>query len=225
MAQNVNIVDGNDGKNFAQVTSAGELKVTSSGTTATANQGTPGSVANSWPVKITDGTDTALVSAGGALFITGDSTAGVASATPVTVQGHVAGFMLNWPGDGTNLAAMAVTTLGNGMLVGTGSKTAGASLTAATTGDGTPIDFGSARANISAFVLVNGTVTSGTVRLQVSHDGTNWASLPTDVITGTLGTGVNTVISTGNGAYRYARAQVGTNIGGGGSVTVTLAGS
>lgn len=105
------------------------------------------------------------------------------------------------------------------------SKTAVASLTAATTGNGSAVDFGQAVNAVSAFVLVNGTVAGGTVRLQVSQDGTNWSSFPTDLITGALGTGVNATLNTVIGAYRYVRAQVGTNITGGGTVTVTLMGS
>lgn len=47
-----------------------ELLNTSGGTnTVTANQGTAALVASSWPIKITDGTDTALVSAGGELSV------------------------------------------------------------------------------------------------------------------------------------------------------------
>lgn len=41
--------------------------------TVTGNQGTPNTAANAWPVQITDGTDTALVSATGALIV--DATA------------------------------------------------------------------------------------------------------------------------------------------------------
>lgn len=122
------------------------------------------------------------------------------------------------------LGGESVTTSpsGGSTAITSGSSSSTTSLTTATTGSGTTVDLGTAHTAISAFVLVNGTVSGGTVRLQVSHDGTNWSSFPTDVITGALGTGVNAVLNSPLSAFRYARAQVGTNIAGGGSVTVTI---
>jgi uncharacterized protein YbjT (DUF2867 family) len=97
------------------------------------------------------------------------------------------------------------------------------SLTAVTTGTGDVADFQAGMANASAVVLVTGTVTSGTVALDVSHDGVVWVQA---AISGTLGTGVNALVANAaNQVVRYARARVGTNIGGGGSVTVTLMGA
>jgi hypothetical protein len=111
-------------------------------------------------------------------------------------------------------------TGGSSLLVATGTTAAVTSLTTATTGNGTAYDFGSARANISAAVLVNGTVTAGTVRLEGSHDNSNWIPLTTSA---TLATGVNQDVSKSGVAYRFARAVVGTTVTGGGSVTVTVA--
>jgi hypothetical protein len=103
--------------------------------------------------------------------------------------------------------------------VTTGVDAAVTSLSAATTGNGTAYNFGSARANITAAIVVNGTVTSGTVRLEGSHDNANWILLNTSA---TLATGTNLDLSKSGVAYRYARASVGTAVGGGGSVTVTI---
>lgn len=68
--------------------------------TVTGNQGTPNTAANGWPVKITDGTDTALVSAGGALIVD-------ASATTQPVSGTVTANA------GTNLNTSALLTSTN----------------------------------------------------------------------------------------------------------------
>lgn len=54
--------------------------VTASGT-VTANQGTPNSTANRWPTQLTDGTDLAQVSAGGALLVDGSATTQPVSGT------------------------------------------------------------------------------------------------------------------------------------------------
>lgn len=59
----------------------------SSASSLTANQGTPGSLANAWPVKITDGTDLALVNTNGSLNVEGPLTDTQlrAGAVPVSV--------------------------------------------------------------------------------------------------------------------------------------------
>jgi hypothetical protein len=146
--------------------------------TVTANQGTAAAVASAWPIKVTDGTNTASIAV---------------------------------PGSG-----------GSALLVSTGTSAALTTLTAATTGNGTSYDLGAAKANISLAVVVNGTVTSGTVRLEGSHNGTDWILLNTSAA---LATGVNQDVSKSGVAYRFARGAVGTAVGGGGSVTVTVAAS
>lgn len=146
--------------------------------TVTANQGTAAAVASAWPIKVTDGSNTASIAV---------------------------------PGTG-----------GSALLVSTGTNAAVTTLSAATTGNGTSYDFGAARANISLAVVVNGTVTSGTVRLEGSHNGTDWILLNTSA---TLATGVNQDVSKTGIAYRFARGAIGTAVGGGGSVTVTVAGA
>lgn len=118
-------------------------------------------------------------------------------------------------GGGASATVMPVTT---------GTPTGTASLTAATTGTGTAVDFGSAKAQISMLVVANGTVTAGVVKLQVSHNGTDFADFIPVVNTSAIATGVNHVLSV-DGAYRYARAVITTNVTGGGSVTVTFMGA
>lgn len=60
--------------------------ITASGT-VTANQGTPASTANRWPVQLSDGTDLALVSTGGALLVDGSATTQPVSGTVTVTQG------------------------------------------------------------------------------------------------------------------------------------------
>jgi len=141
-------------------------------------------------------------------------------------QGTAAATASAWPikvTDGTATASIAVPgSGGSALLVAAGTAAAVTSLTAATTGNGTAYDFGAARANITAAIVVNGTVTSGTVILQGSHNNTDWIPLVTSAA---LATGVNVDLSKTGVAYRFARAVVGTAIGGGGTVTVTIAGA
>lgn len=140
-----------------------------SGTT-TSNQGTPAAVANSWPVKITDGTDTVTV-AGTALSVT----SGVETAT----------ITLN-----------ALSAVGPGVVV----------------------DFGSAKSNVSMVFL--GTVASGTVVLDVSHDSSTWFQTGTPIAITT--TPQNIAVS--NNAFRYARGRI-TEVVTAGTVSATVMGA
>lgn len=56
-------------------------------TTVTADQGAPNTPSNAWPVKITDGTNVAAVSAGGEIGVVGPLTDAELRATPVPVDG------------------------------------------------------------------------------------------------------------------------------------------
>lgn len=125
--------------------------------------------------------------------VEGDSTA-----TPVSVSTP----------PGTSLAVSIVTQ-----------TTATPTLTAATTGDGTTVDHGSAKANTSMIIIVNGTVTAGVVDLQVSQNGSDWVKISSS---STLATGVNQQLTLSSAAYRYARGVVSTTVTGGGSVTATI---
>lgn len=123
--------------------------------------------------------------------------------------------------DGSATASVAVPGAGgSALLVATGTTAAVTTLTTATTGNGTSMDFGAARSNISLAVVVNGTVTDGTVRLEGSHNGTDWILLNTSA---TLATGANVDVSKTGVAYRFARGAIGTTVAGGGTVTVTVA--
>lgn len=91
-------------------------------------------------------------------------------------------------------------------------------LSAVTTGTGTAVDFGRAQNDITMAVLVTGTVTAGTVALDVSQDGTNWIMFST----GTLSTNTNTKLTASGEAWRYARGRVTVNITGGATATCTI---
>lgn len=99
-----------------------------------------------------------------------------------------------------------------------GSATALTSLDGKATGEGATVDFAGAVSRVSMLVTVTGTVTDGKVRMQASHDGTNWATLRTAYPT----TGVNVTCDHSEGAYRYWRAVVDSAIKGGGTVTTTF---
>lgn len=85
-------------------------------------------------------------------------------------------------------------------------------------GNGTTIDFLSARSLVGAMVFSNGTVTGGLVSIQVSQDGTSWATVAYfSPLTGTAFTYGNP-----SGAYRFWRGVIVSAIAGGGSVDVTF---
>jgi hypothetical protein len=100
------------------------------------------------------------------------------------------------------------------------SATATTTLTAATTGTGTTVDFGTGTNDITMAILVTGTVTAGTVALDVSQDGTNWVMFSTSTLT----TNTNTKLTSSAEVWRYARGRVTTNITGGATVTCTIMG-
>lgn len=99
------------------------------------------------------------------------------------------------------------------------SAVASALLTSVTTGIGSTIDFLTAKRNVSVMMIPSGTITGGAVAIEVSHDGTNWASMLVMHIA--LRPGVHSH-DFSHGAYRYWRANVLADITGGGSVTATL---
>jgi len=99
-----------------------------------------------------------------------------------------------------------------------GSTTSTTTLSAVTTGTGTTVDFGTAGNDISMAVLVNGTVSAGSVALDVSHDGTNWVMFSNV----TPVTNTNTKLTASGEAWRYARGRIATNITGGATVTATI---
>ena len=85
-------------------------------------------------------------------------------------------------------------------------------------GNGTTIDFLSAKSFVGALIITNGTVTGGTVSIQISQNGTNWATAQFYPIQ----TGLSYVFNNVGGAFRFWRGTITTAITGGGSVDVTF---
>lgn len=120
--------------------------------------------------------------------------------------------------------------------VSDGSTTATSSLAAVTTGNGTAIDFGSACQSVTFQLTTSGTITGGSVTFSGSVDNATFIVLTAAAVVGqtgspTLTNGVLTVTTTttalvGTGstnlACRYFRADVTSNITGGGNVTVKV---
>lgn len=100
----------------------------------------------------------------------------------------------------------------------TASTTPTTTLSAVTTGTGTAVDFTRAQNDITMAILVSGTVTAGSVALDVSQDGTNWVMFSTV----TPVTNTNTKLTASTEAWRYARGRIATNITGGATVTCTI---
>lgn len=85
------------------------------------------------------------------------------------------------------------------------------------TGAGTAIDLAKAKSSVTAIASVTGTVTSGMVEIQGSHNGTVWVTL--DSLALLTGRNQYTLV---RGAFRYFRGVVVSDLKGGGSVTVTF---
>ena len=85
-------------------------------------------------------------------------------------------------------------------------------------GPGDTVDFVAAKSQVTAVVVVTGTVTGGLVAMEASHDGVNWVYYGST----TPRTGVNQPIVTNVGAFRFWRANVLSPITGGGSVSATF---
>ena len=154
--QPTTITDGtiNSRAGLSTVGSAKALKVdviqTVGSMGSTVTQGPPGTTANAWPVKVTDGTDTALVTAGGLLQVDGSGVtqpvsgtltcnAGggtfAVSGTVTSNQGTPASAANRWPvqiTDGTDLALVNAggdlevdVNAINGFTISTGNGVAG----------------------------------------------------------------------------------------------------
>lgn len=92
-------------------------------------------------------------------------------------------------------------------------------LTNAITGAGAAIDFLTARRNVSVMMIPTGTITGGAVAIEVSHDNVNWAQAVMMHIA--LRPGIHSH-DFSQGAYRYWRANIISDITGGGTVSATL---
>lgn len=107
----------------------------------------------------------------------------------------------------------------------------------ATSGVGTTVDFGAPTNSVMFEIIATGTVTAGTVAMEVSIDGTNWFRPPTSVIQNFSGatqanpyvlvtnTGALFDIGTVNAPIRYARGNITANVTGGATVTVNISGN
>lgn len=137
---------------------------------------------------------------------------GTVTANQGTSQTNVNGWFVKIT-DGTRNAL--VNTDGS-LLFTTGTVTAPVTLNAlSAVGPGVVVDLASAKQNISMVFL--GTVASGTVVLDVSHDSSTWFQTGTPIAITT--TAQNIAVS--NNAFRYARGRI-TEVVTAGTVTATL---
>lgn len=244
-SQYVGISD--DDQNKLLIGDDGSITVTGSlSSGGTVAQGTPAVAGSGWPVKVTDGTNTATVDAttlglGVLVRNTSNVPVQVSGTVPITgavSQGGAASIGGEWPvkiSNATNTTSISAPTagIGNGLKVETGNLAAVATLTTATAiSNGTTVDFGSAHTGITLALVPNGTITGGDVDLQLSQDNVNWITVATTAGVG-ITTGVNkflnasvTVSATTDvefPAARYARGRIIATITGGGSVTATIA--
>lgn len=88
----------------------------------------------------------------------------------------------------------------------------------ATMQDGDAVDFTTAKSRVTAVLVRAGTITSGLVQVQASHDGTNWVVVYTfdPSIAG------NQSWNATSGAFRYWRGSIPRTVAGGGTVSVTF---
>lgn len=209
----------------------GTVATTPSGS-QTVVQGTPGTRANAWYERITDGTNDASVNATeGALNVHVTNTSnipvsisGTTNISGTVGQGSAAAIGGEWPikvSDGTTFAGInGNVTVGRFLQVNSGLGSAQTTINAATGAQtGTTIDFGGAKANISVMIVVGAGVSGGVIDLQVSHDGNNWVKLGSS--SSALAAGTNQQLSSAGVAFRYARAVTSTNIAGG-NITATI---
>lgn len=120
---------------------------------------------------------------------------------------------------GGNTVAVATpgASLGNGLVVTTGSLVSSTTLAAqSATGAGATVDFGSGKQDITIAVTAGAGVSAGVVALEVSHDSTNWFRT-----NGAALTAPGVTATTVSGAWRYGRGNITTTITGG-TVSATL---
>ncbi len=215
---------------------SGTVNTTSSGSGGTVTQGTPAATAGAWPVKVTDGTNSATVFAAESalnVHVTNTSNlpvqvSGTVNTSGTANQGSAAAIGGEWPvkiSDGTTPAKVAGTgaaPTGAALLVSNGSLAAGATVTAATGAiTGTTVDLGSAKANVTSMVVTGAGVSGGVLVLQVSQNGTDWFAGATSAA---LTASTVIALTVTGAAWRYARVVSTTNVAGG-NVTCTIMGS
>lgn len=105
----------------------------------------------------------------------------------------------------------------------------------ATSGKGNTVDFNTTQRVITFQVVANGTITAGTVGLELSIDGSTWFEPPVASITNlsaatlaqpyVLVTATNALFAVANVGARFARTNIIANVtGAGGSVTTLISG-
>lgn len=97
------------------------------------------------------------------------------------------------------------------------------------------VDFNQMAENVTFEIVVSGTVTAGTVTLQVSVDGKTWFSPPTAAFTNLSGatlanpyvlvSSTNALFTLTNLAVRYAQVIISANVTGGATVSAYVSAS
>lgn len=157
--------------------------VTATGT-VTANQGTPASTANRWPVQMTDGTDLAQVSAAGAVLVDGSATTQPVSGT-VTANAGTGTFAVSaasLPLPSGAATASNQTTLGaQTTRINDGTDTALITAAGALVVDGSgstqPVS-GTVTANAGTGTFTVGQATAANLRAQTSAEGATGSAVP-----------------------------------------------
>ena len=192
----VNQIVGSTEEFKAIVDSTGALKVsgavTSSGT-VTATQGNAGTAAQGWFVRVTDGTDTALVTATGALNTTLYSSNGnVISAEPDVNSAYHLDVQL---GD-TDVKPTLTAVTGNA--------------------NGATVDGRTGRKNFTVIAVGTDTL-AGTLTIEGSHDASAWVSSGATVA---LTAAATVVVTSAVHCFRFWRCSL-SGASGAGSVTAT----
>lgn len=99
------------------------------------------------------------------------------------------------------------------------SADASVSISAKVSGAGDTVDFATAKGRVSAVISTSGTVTSGSVSVEASHDGVVWVKKAAFVLGDERGAWA---FDLERGAYRYWRGNILRAMAGGGAVSVTF---
>lgn len=160
----------------------------------------------------------------GAVTANQGTAANIGGAWPVKLV--AAGSLVTSGTDSQNETALAVLT---------GTISDYITLNSVTTGTGVTVDLGAARRQISFQIVAAGTVTAGSVTMQVSQDGVTWSNPPTAAITNNsaatlanpyiLVTNTTLLATVTSASVRYARAIVSATVTGGATVTVSVSAS
>lgn len=197
------------------------LKVDASGSTSpvsgtvTADQGTAAAVAGAWPVKLTDGTDTALVTAAGELNVLATAQPGV-DIGDVTVNNAGGGAAVNIQDGGNSITVDGTVTANAGTNLNTSllALEAGGNLAAAATSLAIMDDWDeSDRAKVNPIVGQAGVqggagvVTALTQRIVRSVEATYSASVA-GLVTALVATDIFTITGSASKTVKITQIQV-----------------